>query len=101
MRTVDGAALSPGERQLLAVLEAELRVDVELDLRLRTMRHHQVRAVLGPVCRAVLAALVTVGVLLAGAVRWVGRLAATAWVIVRPSFNDGRTITPPHRPTFR
>ncbi len=54
--TVDGATLSPSERQRLAVLEAELRVDVELDLRLRTMRYHPFRAVLGPVCRALLTA---------------------------------------------
>ncbi|WP_123819505.1 hypothetical protein [Kitasatospora cineracea] len=60
MRTVDGATLSPRERQLLAALEAELRVDVELDLRLRTMRHHQFRAVLGPPCRALLAVLLRV-----------------------------------------
>ena len=54
---MDGATLSPRERQLLAVLEAELRVDVELDLRLRTMRVHPIRTVLGPVCRTLLAAV--------------------------------------------
>ncbi|MFD8595316.1 hypothetical protein ACFV1L_09965 [Kitasatospora sp. NPDC059646] len=53
---MDGTTLSPGERQRLAALEAELRVDVELDLRLRTMRYHLVRAVLGPLCRGLLAA---------------------------------------------
>ncbi|MGW4697055.1 hypothetical protein ACWEO1_32275 [Kitasatospora cineracea] len=35
-------------------------MDVELDLRLRTMRHHQFRAVLGPPCRALLSVLLGV-----------------------------------------
>ncbi|BAJ26575.1 MULTISPECIES: hypothetical protein [Kitasatospora] len=79
---MDGTTLSPRERQLLAALEAELRVDLELDLRLRTMRRHQVRAVLGPPCRVLLAALLTLPAVLAGVARlgWVGATAAAASV---------------------
>ncbi|GLW73477.1 hypothetical protein Kpho02_57760 [Kitasatospora phosalacinea] len=86
---MDGATLSPRERHLLAALEAELRVDVELDLRLRTMRHHQVRALLGPPCRALLAALLVLAAAVAEALRLTRAglvlLAATAARAVRPS----------------
>ncbi|GLW57331.1 hypothetical protein [Kitasatospora phosalacinea] len=91
---MDGATLSPRERQLLAALEAELRVDVELDLRLRTMRHHRFRALLGPPCRALLAlaAAVTGTARLAGAA-----LVATAAHTVRPSAG-GPGCRNPHLP---
>ncbi|MFE1316183.1 hypothetical protein [Kitasatospora phosalacinea] len=101
---MDGATLSPRERQLLAVLEAELRVDAELDLRLRTMRHHQFRALLGPPCRALLAALLALAAAVTGAVRLTGAallalaaLAATTACTVRPS-TRGPGCRRPHLP---
>ncbi|GAA2112858.1 hypothetical protein GCM10009759_56040 [Kitasatospora saccharophila] len=90
-----GATLSPRERQLLAALEAELRVDVELDLRLRTMRHHQFRAVLGPPCRALFTVLLT----LAAAVARTARLArlglvATLAALTALAASTARAVRP-------
>ncbi len=94
---MDGATLSPRERRLLAALEAELRVDVELDLRLRTMRPHRCRHVLGPPCRALLTVLLALAALVAVTVAVVVVVAATA--VIRPNIrsspHDDRTGSGP------
>ncbi|MFF4342289.1 hypothetical protein ACFY00_20445 [Kitasatospora sp. NPDC001540] len=53
-------------------------MDVELDLRLRTMRHHPFRAVLGPPCRGLLTALLVLAAVAVAVVAGAARLAATA-----------------------
>ncbi|MFB7668515.1 DUF3040 domain-containing protein [Kitasatospora sp. NPDC056138] len=48
---MDGPVLSARERQILAVIEAELRTDTELDRRLRSMRLGRVRHAVQMLCR--------------------------------------------------